>query len=134
MEVKQYDILLKRAKVEAMKIELEKLSPEKTIQSGNSDLRVKDEQADRARRRDMLKIVVPDFKRGDADEVLNSITNFNTVLRACGLEAVAIWTRTDRRRRRLTWAPWSSAWCPKTSRSWRRCAPNSASEVVEAAR
>ena len=32
---------------------------------------------------------MPEFKRGDADEVLNSITNFNTVLRACGLEAVA---------------------------------------------
>ena len=37
----------------------------------------------------MLKITVPEFKRGDADEVLNSVTNFNTVLRACGLEAVA---------------------------------------------
>ena len=37
----------------------------------------------------LLKIVVPDFKRGDADEVLNSVTNFNYVLRTCGLEAVA---------------------------------------------
>jgi hypothetical protein len=30
-----------------------------------------------------------DFKRGDADEVLNSIANFNCVLKACDLEAVA---------------------------------------------
>ena len=37
----------------------------------------------------MLKTVVSDFRRGDADEVLNSITNFNCVLRACDLEAVA---------------------------------------------
>ena len=46
----------------------------------------------------MLKIVVPDFKQGDADEVLNSITNFNTVLRACGLEAVAYLDETGRGR------------------------------------
>ena len=89
MEVKQYDILLKRAKVEAMQIELEKLSTEKIILSGNPDLCDRDGQIDRARRRDLLTIVVPDFKRGDAGKALNSITNFNTELRACGLEAVA---------------------------------------------
>ena len=37
----------------------------------------------------MLKVVVSDFKRGDADEPLNSITNFNFVLKACDLEDVA---------------------------------------------
>ena len=42
-----------------------------------------------ARRREMLKVVVSDFKRGDADEPLNSITNFNFVLKACDLEDVA---------------------------------------------
>ena len=30
-----------------------------------------------------------DFKRGDADEALNSVANFNFVLKACDLEAVA---------------------------------------------
>jgi hypothetical protein len=37
-------------------------------------LPVRDEQAIRARRREMLKIIVPDFKGGDVDEVLSSIT------------------------------------------------------------
>ena len=79
LEVKQYEIKLKRAKVEAMKLELEKISPKV---SGIPDSRGKEGQVDQARRRDMLKIGVPDFKRGDADEVLNSVTNFNYVLRA----------------------------------------------------
>lgn len=35
----------------------------------------------------MLKVVVADFKRGDADEVLHSIANFNIVLTACVLKA-----------------------------------------------
>ena len=89
LEVKQYDILLKRARLEAMKLELEKISPKKNVQSGITESRNREGQADQARRRDMLKIAVPEFKRGDADEVLNSVTNFNYVLRACGLEAVA---------------------------------------------
>jgi len=37
----------------------------------------------------MLKVVVSEFKRGDADEALNSVANFNFVLKACDLEAVA---------------------------------------------
>ena len=89
MEMRHYEILLKRAKVEAMKVELEKLSPKKTFLNDISDKRGGDGQVDRARRREMLKIIVPELKRGDADEVLNSTANFNTVLRACGLEAVA---------------------------------------------
>ena len=36
----------------------------------------------------MLKVVVSDFKRGDADEALNSVANFNFMLKACDLEAV----------------------------------------------
>ena len=31
----------------------------------------------------------PTFKRGDSDEVLNSIANFNITVKACGLEAVS---------------------------------------------
>ena len=89
MEVKHYEIMLKRAKVEAMKVELEKLSPEKIFLSGITDKHDREGQGNRARRRDMLKITVPEFKRVDADEVLNFATNFNTVLRACGPEAVA---------------------------------------------
>ena len=89
MEMQQYEILLKRAKLKAMKIELEKLSPQNNFLNGISDKRGGDGRVDQVRRRDMLKIAVPEFKRGDADEVLNSIANFNTVLRACGLEAVA---------------------------------------------
>ena len=89
LEVKHYDLLLKRARLEAMKTELMEISPEKNVLSGITDSRDREGLADQNRRRDMLKIVVPDFKRGDADEVLNSITNFNYVLRACGLEAVA---------------------------------------------
>ena len=89
MEMQQYEILLKRAKLKAMQIELEKLSPQNNFLNGISDKRGGDGRVDQVRRRDMLKIAVPEFKRGDADEVLNSIANFNTVLRACGLEAVA---------------------------------------------
>ena len=37
----------------------------------------------------MLKVVVSEFKRGDADEALNSVANFNFVLKACDLEGVA---------------------------------------------
>jgi hypothetical protein len=28
----------------------------------------------------MLKVVISDFKRGDADEAMNSVANFNVVL------------------------------------------------------
>ena len=72
-----------------MQNEIEKLSPQKTNLSGFTDSRDRDGQAIQVRRREMLKIVVPDFKRGDVDEVLSSVTNFNCVLRACDLEAVA---------------------------------------------
>ena len=34
-------------------------------------------------------MAVSDFKRGDADEALNSIANFNFVPKACDLEDVA---------------------------------------------
>ena len=94
MEVKQYDILLKRARLEAMRAELEKLSPKKTTLSGISDQRDWSEQVVQGHRRDMLKIIVPEFRRGNADEALNSISNFNVVLRACGLEAVAYLEKT----------------------------------------
>ena len=86
LEVKKYEIKLKRAKVAAMKLELEKIAPKV---NGFPESHGKERQVDQVRRRDMLKIGVPDFKRGNADEVLNSITNFNYVLRACNLEAVA---------------------------------------------
>ena len=66
LEVNQYDIKLKRARLEATKLELEKISPKKTILSDTPDSRGKEGHSDQARRRDMLKIVVPDFKRGDA--------------------------------------------------------------------
>jgi len=82
MEMQHYEILLKRAKLKAMQIELEKLSPQNNFLNGISDKRGGDGRVDQVRRRDMLKITVPEFKRGDADEVLNSATNFNTVLRA----------------------------------------------------
>ena len=88
----------------------------------------------------MLKIGMPDFKRGDADEVvqLNSVTNFNYVLRACGLEAVAyldeVGSSERRRTRRWTWALLFNVWFPKTPRSSRRCALSLASEVDKVAR
>ena len=132
--MKHYEILLKRAKVEAMKIELEKLSPEKIFLSGIPDKRGRDGQVDRARRRDMLKITVPEFKRGDADEVLNSATNFNTV---CSGRAASrpwpIWTRPDQKRTRSTWATSSNDWWPKTPRSSRRCELSLASDRFGAA-
>ena len=62
MEVKQYDILLKRARLEAMRAELEKLSPKKTTLSSISDQRDRSEQVVQGHRRDMLKIIVPDFR------------------------------------------------------------------------
>ena len=34
-------------------------------------------------------MVVSDFRRGYADKALNSVANFNFVLKACDLEAVA---------------------------------------------
>ena len=40
MEMKHYEILLKRAKVEAMKIELKKLSPKNIFLNGISDKRL----------------------------------------------------------------------------------------------
>ena len=35
-----------------------------------------------------------DFRRGDADEVLNSIANFNIVLKACDLEDIVAYLET----------------------------------------
>ena len=46
-------------------------------------LPVRDEQAIRAHRREMLKLNVPDFKGGNASKVLNSIT-INIVLEESG--------------------------------------------------
>ena len=42
MGVKRYDILLKRAELEAMRIELEKFSPKKIILRGITDSRDRD--------------------------------------------------------------------------------------------
>ena len=89
LEVRHYEIMLKRAQVESMKDEIDKLSLKKSslnVSSGSEDGVGRVVQA---RRREMLKVVVPDFKRGDADEALNSIANFNVVLKACDLESVA---------------------------------------------
>ena len=72
-----------------MKKQLDMLSLKKHILNDSSDGCSRHEQDVQARRREMLKIVVSDFKRGDADEVLDSIANFNFVLKPCGLEAVA---------------------------------------------
>ena len=63
------------------------LARENLSESGFSDARNKGGGDLQARRREMLKVVVADFKRGDADEVLHSIANFNIVLTACVLEA-----------------------------------------------
>ena len=41
----------------------------------------------------MLKVEVGVFTRGDANEVLNSIANFNIAVKACGLEAVSHFER-----------------------------------------
>ena len=89
LEVRHYEIMLKRAQVESMTDEIDKLSLKKSslnVSSGSEDGVGRVVQA---RRREMLKVVVPDFKRGDADEALNSIANFNVVLKACDLESVA---------------------------------------------
>ena len=91
LEVRHYELILKQAKVDSMKNDIEKLHLKKLSLSGSGFT----EQTDRgvlaiqARRREMLKVVVSDFKRGDADEALNSVANFNFVLKACDLEAVA---------------------------------------------
>ena len=82
-------MLLKRSQVESMKNEIEKLSPHKIYLSGLSDGRNRGGQDGQARRREMLKVAVADFKRGDTDEALKSIANFNFVLKACDLEDVA---------------------------------------------
>ena len=82
LEVRQYEMMLKQAKVESMKKELEKLSLKEINLRGFTDGRHSSGQDCLARCREMLKIVVSDFKRGDADEVLNSIANFNFVLKA----------------------------------------------------
>ena len=78
-----YEIM---SKVEVMKKELEKLSLKKINLSGFTDERQSSGQDFLARLREMLKIVVSDFKRGDADEVLNSIANYNFLLKACNLD------------------------------------------------
>ena len=75
IEVRHYEMLLKRAQVESMKHEIDKLSLQKTNLGGFSDSRDRGGQVVLARRREMLKMVVSDFKREDADEVLNSIAN-----------------------------------------------------------
>ena len=41
------------------------------------------------RRAEMLKVVVGDFSRASADDALDSLSNFNVAVKACGLEAVA---------------------------------------------
>ena len=56
IEVRHYEMLLKRAQVESVKNEIEKLSLQKTNLSGFSDSRDRGGQAILARRREMLKI------------------------------------------------------------------------------
>ena len=85
--VRHYEMLLKRAQLESMKFELGELSLQKIYQSGFSALGCTDQRWTRylqARCREMLKVVVADFKRGDADEVLHCIVKFNIVLKAWG--------------------------------------------------
>ena len=89
LEVRHYELMLKRAKVEAIKNDIEKLHLEKINIDGIQEQRDRGVLAIQARRREMLKVVVSEFKRGDADEALNSAANFNYVLKACDLEAVA---------------------------------------------
>ena len=63
----------------------------------------------------MIKVVVGDFKRGDANEVLNSIANFNVVvLKAYGLEAVA-YLESDGSENQEE--DLSTDWYPRTSKS-----------------
>ena len=91
LEERHYELILKQAKVDSMKNDIEKLHLEKLNLSGSS-FSVQTDRiilAIQARRREMLKVVVSEFKRGDADEALNSVANFNFVLKACDLEAVA---------------------------------------------
>ena len=68
LEVRHYEIMLKRAQVESMKDEIDKLSLKKAYLNVSSGSRDGGGQVGQARRREMLKVVVPDFKRGDADE------------------------------------------------------------------
>ena len=89
LEMRHCEMILKQAKLDAMKNEISKLSLEKNNLSVFTDPRDKAGLAIQARRREMLKVVVSDFKREDADAALNSVANFNFVLKACDLEAVA---------------------------------------------
>ena len=85
MEVRHYELLLKRARVESMKNEINKLSLKET----NLNPRDRDGQVVLARHREMLKIVVPDFKRGNADEVLCAKFRRQLQLRAEGDRATS---------------------------------------------
>ena len=89
LEVRHNDMLLKRAQVESMKDEIDKLSLKKSNLNSFPVSRDGGGQVVQARRREMLKVIVSDFRRGDADDALNSIANFNVVLKACDLEDVA---------------------------------------------
>ena len=89
LEMRHCEMILKQAKLDAMENEISKLKLEKIDLSVFTDQRDKAGLAIQARRREMLKVVVSDFKRGDADEALNSVANFNFALKACDLEAVA---------------------------------------------
>jgi hypothetical protein len=89
LEVRHCEAILKQAKLDAMRNEISKLKQNKIDLHVITDQQDKAGLAIRARRREMLKVVVSDFKRGDADEALNSVANFNFVLKACDLEAVA---------------------------------------------
>ena len=97
LEMRHCEMILKRVKLDAMKNEISKLSLEKINKTGlsvTSDQQDKAGLAIQARRREMLKVAISDFKRGDADEAMNSIANFNVVLKACGLETVAYFEET----------------------------------------
>ena len=58
---------------------------------------------------------------GDADEVLNSIANFNTVLRACGLESVEYMDEDGSAEDEVDLGTLVQRLVAKTTRSSRRC-------------
>ena len=87
-QILMYENLVKAQRVAKLKREFEGLVAEEIVFSGNSGLS-QEAQINRSRRVNMLKVEVGTFMRGDADEVLNLIANFNIAVKACGLKAIS---------------------------------------------
>ena len=92
-ELKRYEVMIKAARLRKMKAAFEQVSLEENCLFGSGlsgqRLNVGQGRVDhQARRREMFKLLVGNFKRGDAADVMNSVANFNVVLKVCGLEAV----------------------------------------------